>query len=53
MPFLDTNSLTVVERLPGWHGRFFHTQSMTFALYNFASGSTFTSTFIRKKRSTT
>jgi hypothetical protein len=25
MPFLDTSSLKVVERLPGWKGRFFHT----------------------------
>jgi quercetin dioxygenase-like cupin family protein len=40
MPFLDTHSLPVIERLPGWHGRYFHTQSMTFAHYNFARGST-------------
>jgi quercetin dioxygenase-like cupin family protein len=38
MPFLDTNSLAVVERLPGWHGRCFHSQNMTFAHYDFASG---------------
>ena len=25
IPFLDTSSLKVVERLPGWKGRFFHT----------------------------
>ena len=24
MPFLDTSGLKVVERLPGWKGRFFH-----------------------------
>ena len=40
MPFLDTSSLKVVERLPGWKGRFFHTATMTFADYEFMSGST-------------
>ncbi|HET9993928.1 MAG TPA: cupin domain-containing protein [Candidatus Acidoferrum sp.] len=39
MPFVDTNSLRVVERLPGWHGRYFHSPSMTFAHYDFARGS--------------
>jgi len=39
MPFLDTNSLPVRERLPGWHGRYFHSQNMTFAHYDFARGS--------------
>ena len=39
MPFLDTDSLPVIERLPGWHGRYFHSQSMTFAHYNFTRGS--------------
>jgi quercetin dioxygenase-like cupin family protein len=38
MPFLDTNSLRVIERLPGWFGRYFHSQNMTFAHYNFVSG---------------
>jgi quercetin dioxygenase-like cupin family protein len=38
MAFLDTNSLPVVERLPGWHGRYFHSQNMTFAHYDFARG---------------
>ncbi len=38
MPFLDTKSLPVIERLPGWHGRFFHTQNMTFAHYEFTRG---------------
>jgi mannose-6-phosphate isomerase-like protein (cupin superfamily) len=40
MPFLDTSSLKVVERLPGWKGRFFHTATMTFADYEFMAGST-------------
>jgi quercetin dioxygenase-like cupin family protein len=40
MPFLDTSRLKVVERLPGWKGRFFHTATMTFADYEFTAGST-------------
>jgi quercetin dioxygenase-like cupin family protein len=39
MPFIDTRSLNVIERLPGWHGRYFHSASMTFAHYDFARGS--------------
>ena len=39
MPFLDTDKLRVRERLPGWHGRYFHTENMTFAHYNFKQGS--------------
>ena len=38
MPFLDTNRLPVKERLPGWHGRYFHSENMTFAHYDFAGG---------------
>ena len=38
MPFLDTSALAVTERLPGWHGRYFHSANMTFAHYEFASG---------------
>jgi quercetin dioxygenase-like cupin family protein len=38
MPFVDTNSLEVIERLAGWHGRFFHSSSMTFAHYDFMRG---------------
>jgi quercetin dioxygenase-like cupin family protein len=40
MPFLDTQGLKVIERLPGWRGRFFHTATMTFAHYEFTAGST-------------
>lgn len=40
MPFLDTTGLKVVERLPGWKGRFFHTTTMTFADYEFTAGAT-------------
>ena len=39
MPFVDTSSLPVIERLPGWFGRYFHSPSMTFAHYDFKSGS--------------
>ncbi|MGI8961761.1 MAG: hypothetical protein ACR2IV_18780 [Bryobacteraceae bacterium] len=38
MPFFDTNRLPVIERLPGWHGRYFHSQNMTFAHYDFTGG---------------
>lgn len=39
MPFVDTNTLNVIERLPGWRGRYFHSQNMTFAHYEFDRGS--------------
>ena len=39
MPFVDTNELKVIERLPGWKGRYFHSPSMTFAHYDFKAGS--------------
>jgi quercetin dioxygenase-like cupin family protein len=38
MPFVDTTGLDVIERLPGWHGRYFHSASMTFAHYDFTRG---------------
>jgi len=40
MPFVDTSSLRAIERLPGWHGRYFHSSHMTFAHYDFVRGST-------------
>ena len=39
MPFIDTTALEVIERLPGWYGRYFHSPSMTFAHYDFKRGS--------------
>ena len=39
MPFVDVSSLRVIERLPGLHGRYFHSESMTFAHYDFVRGS--------------
>ena len=38
MPFVDTSKLQVIEHLPGWHGRYFHSPSMTFAHYDFVRG---------------
>jgi quercetin dioxygenase-like cupin family protein len=38
MPLVDTSKLDVIERLPGWHGRYFHTTNMTFAHYDFVRG---------------
>jgi quercetin dioxygenase-like cupin family protein len=37
-PFLDTSGLEVIERLPGWRGRYFHSANMTFAHYEFTRG---------------
>jgi len=38
MPFIDTSDLRVIERLPGWRGRYFHSEHMTFAHYDFDAG---------------
>jgi quercetin dioxygenase-like cupin family protein len=38
MPFVDIDSLKITERLPGWHGRYFHSANMTFAHYDFKKG---------------
>jgi len=40
MSVIDTNKLRVVERLPGWRGRYFHSANMTFAHYEFDAGAT-------------
>jgi quercetin dioxygenase-like cupin family protein len=39
MGFIDTSKLAVIERLPGWKGRYFDSQSMTFGHYEFDAGS--------------
>ena len=39
VPFIDISALEVIERLPGWYGRYFHSPSMTFAHYDFKRGS--------------
>jgi quercetin dioxygenase-like cupin family protein len=38
MPIVDISTLRATERLPGWHGRYFHTANMTFAHYEFELG---------------
>jgi len=40
MPIVDTSALPVVERKPGWHGRYFNSPSMTFGHYVFDAGAT-------------
>ena len=40
MPFLDTRALAPKEPLPGWLGRFFHSESMTFGYYEVRAGAT-------------
>ena len=39
MPFVDTTVQEPWERLPGWRGRFFQSESMTFAYWDFDAGS--------------
>jgi quercetin dioxygenase-like cupin family protein len=39
MAIIDTNTLAVIERKPGWRGRYFDSLNMTFALYEFDAGS--------------
>jgi quercetin dioxygenase-like cupin family protein len=39
MPIVDLSTLRVTERLPGWHGRYFHSANMTFATNEFKRGS--------------
>ena len=38
MPLVDVSTLTVIERLPGWRGRYFHSNNMTVAHYDFTRG---------------
>jgi quercetin dioxygenase-like cupin family protein len=40
MPLIDTSELAIVERLPGWRARIFHSDAMTFAHYEFDAGAT-------------
>lgn len=39
MPVIEIASLPEIERLPGWRGRFFHSEHMTVAHYDFTRGS--------------
>jgi unsaturated pyranuronate lyase len=38
MTFIDTSELKIVERRPGWRGRFFDSGAMTFGHYEFDAG---------------
>src|SRR5229473_5218419 len=38
MAFVDTSDLKIIERLPGWKGRSFDSQNMTFAHFVFEPG---------------
>jgi len=38
MPFIDTRHLSSKEPLPGWKGRFFSSERMTFGYYEVAAG---------------
>ena len=38
MSFIDTSKLKIVERRPGWLGRFFDSGAMTFGHYEFTKG---------------
>ena len=38
MPVIDTTTLAVIKRLPGWRGRYVHSETMTFAHYEFNRG---------------
>ena len=40
MPFVNIADLVVKERLPGWRGRYFHSDTMTVAHYEFTGGAT-------------
>jgi quercetin dioxygenase-like cupin family protein len=39
MPILDTRHIPVIEKLPGWRGRLFHSPSLTFGHWDFSAGS--------------
>jgi len=38
VPFIEISNLKIIERLPGWRGRYFHSENMTFAHYEFDRG---------------
>ncbi|MCA9740584.1 cupin domain-containing protein [candidate division KSB1 bacterium] len=41
MPFIEVDSLPGVERVPGFIGRFVHSENMTTAFYSIKAGSPF------------
>jgi quercetin dioxygenase-like cupin family protein len=38
MPFVDTREIVPFEKRPGWRGRIYHSESMTFAQWDFDPG---------------
>ncbi len=40
MAVIEISALKQIERLPGWRGRYFHSDTMTFAHYEFDRGAT-------------
>jgi hypothetical protein len=52
VPFIDTSALEVIERLPGWYGRYFHSPSMTFAITTLNVVRRSTSIYTLRKKST-
>jgi unsaturated pyranuronate lyase len=40
VPLVDTDKLKIIERLPGWRGRYFDSATMTFAHYEFDKDAT-------------
>ncbi len=40
MPVIDTLEIEVLEKLPGWRGRIFHSANATFGHWEFDAGST-------------
>ena len=40
MPVIDTRSLEVLEKRPGWQGRLFHSNEMTFVHWDFEANAT-------------
>jgi mannose-6-phosphate isomerase-like protein (cupin superfamily) len=40
VPFLTPDDMLVGEPLPGWSGRFFHAETMSFSHYDIAAGAT-------------
>ena len=38
MPFIDTQTMPKTEKRPGWRGRIFSSDSMTFAHWDFSAG---------------
>lgn len=40
MPFIDSKNIAPKEPLPGWAGRFFNSESMTFGYYDVLAGAT-------------